>query len=278
MVVVSAGIKPRDELARACGLTVGQRGGVVVDDHLRTSDPDIFAIGEVALHGGMIYGLVAPGYEMAEIAAANLTGQAARLHRRRHVHQAQAHGRRRRQLRRLLRRRQDGARPITYEDPFKGIYKKLVFNPDGTRLLGGILVGDASDYGTLLDACQERQAAADAARRTAARQARAAGAGVRRGDRRRRPGLLVQQRQQGARSARRSASKNLTHASTRSRPCTKAGTGCGGCLPLSTDLFKAELKAAGKTGQQRPVRALRLHAARSSSRSSRSSGSRRSTS
>ena len=68
MVVVSAGIQPRDELARACGLTVGQRGGVVVDDHLRTSDPDIFAIGEVALHGGMIYGLVAPGYEMAEIA------------------------------------------------------------------------------------------------------------------------------------------------------------------------------------------------------------------
>src|SRR5262249_52277407 len=75
MVVVSAGIKPRDELARACGLMVGQRGGGVVDDHLRTSDPDIYAIGEVALYGGMIYGLVAPGYEMAEIAAANLTGQ-----------------------------------------------------------------------------------------------------------------------------------------------------------------------------------------------------------
>ena len=75
MIVVSAGIKPRDDLARACGLMVGQRGGVVVDDHLRTSDPDIYAIGEVALYGGMIYGLVAPGYEMAEIAAANLLGQ-----------------------------------------------------------------------------------------------------------------------------------------------------------------------------------------------------------
>src|SRR5206468_9080129 len=75
MIVVSAGIKPRDDLARACGLMVGQRGGVVVDDHLRTSDPDIYAVGEVALYGGMIYGLVAPGYEMAEIAAANLLGQ-----------------------------------------------------------------------------------------------------------------------------------------------------------------------------------------------------------
>ena len=81
MVVVSAGIKPRDELARACGLAVGQRGGVVVDDQLRTSDPDIFAIGEVALYGGMIYGLVAPGYEMAEIAAANLAGQRAHASR-----------------------------------------------------------------------------------------------------------------------------------------------------------------------------------------------------
>src|SRR5262249_45882793 len=75
MIVVSAGIKPRDDLARTCGLTVGQRGGVVVDDHLRTSDPAIYAIGEVALYGGMVYGLVAPGYEMAEIAAANLCGQ-----------------------------------------------------------------------------------------------------------------------------------------------------------------------------------------------------------
>ena len=74
MVIVSAGIRPRDELARECGLTVGERGGVVVDDRLQTSDPSIFAIGEVALHAGMIYGLVAPGYEMAEIVAANLTG------------------------------------------------------------------------------------------------------------------------------------------------------------------------------------------------------------
>ena len=74
MVVVSAGIRPRDELARACGLEVGPRGGVVVDDTMRTSDPDIFAIGEVAVHRGMIYGLVAPGYEMAEVAAANLAG------------------------------------------------------------------------------------------------------------------------------------------------------------------------------------------------------------
>ena len=174
MIVVSAGIKPRDDLARACGLTVGQRGGVVVDDHLRTSDPDIFAIGEVALYGGMIYGLVAPGYEMAEIAAANLTGQNAHFQGRRHVHQAQADGRGRGQLRRLLRRRQDGPRPSPTRTRSRASYKKLLFNLDGTRLLGGILVGDASEYGTLSMLAKSNAAAADAAQRAAARQERRA--------------------------------------------------------------------------------------------------------
>src|SRR3954453_19872439 len=75
MVIVSAGIRPRDELARECGVTVGERGGVTVNDELQTSDPRVFAIGEVALHRGMIYGLVAPGYEMAEIVAANFAGE-----------------------------------------------------------------------------------------------------------------------------------------------------------------------------------------------------------
>ena len=74
MIIVSAGIRPRDELARDCGLAVGQRGGVVVDDELRTSDPDVYAIGEVALHNGVIYGLVAPGYQMADALASTFAG------------------------------------------------------------------------------------------------------------------------------------------------------------------------------------------------------------
>src|SRR5690606_32631936 len=67
-------VRPRDDLARSMELAVGERGGIVVNDRLETSDPRVFAIGECALHAGMIYGLVAPGYEMAEIVAANLTG------------------------------------------------------------------------------------------------------------------------------------------------------------------------------------------------------------
>ena len=65
MVVFSAGIRARDELARQCGLAVGERGGIVIDEHCRTSDPDIFAIGECALYRGRTYGLVGPGYQMA---------------------------------------------------------------------------------------------------------------------------------------------------------------------------------------------------------------------
>ena len=69
MLVISAGIKPRDELAKLSGLETGQRGGIVVNDHMQTNDPYIFAIGECALYKGMIYGLVAPGYEMADVVA-----------------------------------------------------------------------------------------------------------------------------------------------------------------------------------------------------------------
>jgi NAD(P)H-dependent nitrite reductase large subunit len=161
MVVVSAGIKPRDELARACGLTVGPRGGVVVDERLRTSDSSIFAIGEVALFNGMIYGLVAPGYEMAELVAANLTGQervftGADLSTKLKLMgvDVASFGNAFADTPSPLssvgeRGRGEGARAITVEDPFKGSYKKLLFSLDGTRLLGGILVGDASEYGQL---------------------------------------------------------------------------------------------------------------------------------
>merc|ERR1719191_2714427 len=71
MLVVSAGIRPRDELARGCGLAIGPRGGVDVDSRMRTSDPKIFAIGEVASYKGMCYGLIAPGWDQATVLAKN---------------------------------------------------------------------------------------------------------------------------------------------------------------------------------------------------------------
>ncbi len=90
VVVFSAGIRPRDELARAAGVKVGERGGIVVDDGMRTSDPAIYAIGECALHDGQIYGLVAPCMTMAETAADRIMGGAGGVRRRRPVDQAEA--------------------------------------------------------------------------------------------------------------------------------------------------------------------------------------------
>ncbi|MDD9946958.1 MAG: FAD-dependent oxidoreductase, partial [Myxococcales bacterium] len=78
-VVIAAGIRPRDELARDAGLKVAARGGIVVDDVLRTSDPDIHALGECASHRGVCYGLVAPGYSMAATLADSLSGKQARF-------------------------------------------------------------------------------------------------------------------------------------------------------------------------------------------------------
>lgn len=74
MVVIAAGVRPRDELAQDAGLNCGARGGVIVDDHLQTSDPHIYALGECAMHRGKVYGFVAPCYQMADTLAECLAG------------------------------------------------------------------------------------------------------------------------------------------------------------------------------------------------------------
>ncbi|MBI3838571.1 MAG: nitrite reductase small subunit NirD [Planctomycetia bacterium] len=244
MIIVSAGIRPRDELARDCGLNVSPRGGVAVDGCLRTSDFDIYAIGEVALYRNMIYGLVAPGYEMAETAAFNFTNGSKRVFTGADMStKLKLMGVDVASFGNYL-ASESVARPITYEDPFAGVYKKLFFSIDGKRLMGGILVGDASDYGTLLmlskseDALPMSPGELLGASRSAAQidVLGALGEGtqicscnnVNRGQ-------ICQAIRQG----------QLTTVGE-VKSCTKAGTGCGGCLPLVTDLLKAELKAAGK--------------------------------
>ncbi|MEV7645456.1 nitrite reductase large subunit NirB [Streptomyces rubiginosohelvolus] len=148
LVVFSAGVRPRDQLARECGLAVGERGGIVVDEECRTSDPAVFAIGECALTAdGRVYGLVAPGYDMARTAAEVITGgrsafTGADLSTKLKLlgvdvaSFGDAHG------------AAEGSLDVVYSDARAGVYKKLVIGPDGT-LLGGVLVGDADQYGTL---------------------------------------------------------------------------------------------------------------------------------
>lgn len=149
MIIVSAGIRPRNELAQECGLELGDRGGIQVNGSLQTSDPDIFAIGECALHAGTVYGLVAPGWEMAEIVAANLCGES-----------RQFAGTDLSTKLKLMgvdfasfgdyESKDQSVRSAVFDDPVNGNYRKLVFSSDGSRLKGGILIGNAEDSETLL--------------------------------------------------------------------------------------------------------------------------------
>ena len=149
VIVISAGIRPRDELASACGLASSERGGVRVDDALRTSDPAIYAIGEVAAHRGSVYGLVAPGYAMADALAQRLCAgpdetppvfEGADVSTRL----------------KLLGvdvgslgdpfAAADGSRSVVMHDERSDVYARLVLSADGAQLLGGVLVGDTSQY------------------------------------------------------------------------------------------------------------------------------------
>jgi nitrite reductase (NADH) large subunit len=150
IVVFSAGIRPRDQLAKAAGLTIGERGGIAVNDHCQTNDANIYALGECALWSGRLYGLVAPGYQMAEVTARHITGET----------EARFPGADMSTKLKLLGvdvasiGDAHGVAPdalnYVYTDEASGIYKKLVVSGDRRRLLGAVLVGEADDYGSLL--------------------------------------------------------------------------------------------------------------------------------
>ncbi|GAB3963603.1 hypothetical protein GCM10027615_04370 [Plantactinospora veratri] len=148
LVVVAAGIRPRDELARSAGLELGERGGIRVDESCRSADERIWAIGECAAVEGTCYGLVAPGYAMAEVVADRLVGGTAtfpgadlstklKLLGVDVASFGDAHG------------RTPGCLDVTFTDPATRVYAKLVLSDDAKTLLGGVLVGDVTAYPTL---------------------------------------------------------------------------------------------------------------------------------
>ncbi|TNJ42916.1 nitrite reductase large subunit NirB [Tamlana fucoidanivorans] len=150
MLVISAGIRPRDELGKTCGLDMGVRGGIVVNNKMQTSDENIYAIGEIALYNQMIYGLVAPGYDMAAVAVDQIIGKTETLMPE--------------DIDMSTKLKLIGVDVASFGEPFmpasKGhsiifenktqyLYKRINVSHDGKRLLGGILVGDATDYNML---------------------------------------------------------------------------------------------------------------------------------
>lgn len=148
LLVFSAGIRPRDALARAAGIELGERGGIKIDDVCATSATDVYAIGECALWQGKIFGLVAPGYQMARVLAARLAQEELaftgadmstklKLLGVEVASFGDAHG------------HTANSQSYRWIDNPEGIYKKLVVCKDQKTLLGGVLVGDSGDYGSL---------------------------------------------------------------------------------------------------------------------------------
>jgi nitrite reductase (NADH) large subunit len=245
VVVFSAGIRPRDELARSAGLAVGERGGVVVDRGCRTADERIWAVGEVACLEGRTFGLVAPGYAMAEVVADRLLRGAATFPGADMSTKLKLLGVDVASFGDAL-ATTPGALELVYADPVAGVYKKLVVTDDASRLLGGILVGDASAYALLrpmagsdvplpedpahliLPARDDASAAAGAAALPGSAQVCSCHAVTK--------DALCEA----------IAAAGVTDLGAL-KACTKAGTGCGSCVPLVKRILGDELAKAGVT-------------------------------
>jgi len=247
IIVFSAGIQPRDELARKAGLEVGERGGVRVDETCRTSDPDIYAIGECALAAGQIWGLVGPGYAMADVVAEHLAGGSktfvgADLSTKLKLMGVDvasfgdAFG------------RTPGARDIVFRDLVSNVYKRLVLSEDGRLVLGGMLVGDASAYGALHQMAKSRMPVPPHPEQLIL-PAGAAAAGSGPAGVEGLPGeaIICSCNNVAKRDICRAiGEKNLREVGA-VKACTKAGTGCGGCATLVADILRVELAKAGVT-------------------------------
>lgn len=244
MLVISAGIKPRDELAKLSGIEVGPRGGILVNEKLQTSDPSVYAIGECALYNNMIYGLVAPGYEMAQVVVDNLFGADKEF----------------RGYDMSTKLKLIGVDVASFGDPFisgngiktiaindnhKGVYKRINISEDGKTLLGGIMVGDAEQYNMLLQTCKNKVVLPPnpedviLGSRGGEESAAAGIIGL--------PNEAVICSCEAITKGAICGAVELGYETVDAiKKCTKAGTGCGGCVPMVKDLMIHTMKTQGK--------------------------------
>jgi nitrite reductase (NADH) large subunit len=233
VVVFSAGIRPADGLARAAARPRGERGGVLVNTACRTPDPDIWAVGEVAALEGRTYGLVAPGYAMAEVVADRLLGGEATM--------TPAELDMSTQLKMLgvdvasfgdALARTPGALEVVVNDPVAGTYAKLVVSDDASTLLGGVLVGDASKYATLRPLVGSPLPADPVAM--------IAPGGVELGADALPDSAQICSCNAVTKGALREAICGGAHDVPALKACTRAGTSCGSCVPLLKKLLAQE--------------------------------------
>ncbi|HKS32806.1 MAG TPA: nitrite reductase large subunit NirB [Enterobacteriaceae bacterium] len=243
LVLFSAGIRPRDELAERAGLEKGPRGGIVIDNRCCTSDAAIYAIGECALWNGQIFGLVAPGYQMARSVADTLTlrdtpfsgadmSTKLKLLGVEVASLGDAHG------------TTAGSQSYQWTDGPNDIYKKIVVSADGKRLLGAVLIGDSADYSMLLQMLLNDMSL-PVQPETLILPARS-------GDAPKGLGVAAL-----AASAQICSCHNVSKGDVAVavaggcteigalKTCTKAGTGCGGCVPLLKQVMEHELTQLG---------------------------------
>lgn len=257
MIVVSAGIKPRDELARDTDIVVGERGGIVVDEQLKTSVDGAYAIGEIALYNNFIYGLIAPGYDMAgvcsKIVAQEELGYELGLEETPAFTGADLSTKLKLLGCDVASFGENQPNPddtdvsnLVWNDPIGGIYRKLIFNKAGTRLRGGILVGDANDYSKLHKlAVQGGELPENPAMLLAPSSAR--------GDVEEEvlsedPNTQVCSCNDVTRGQITDTIKQLGvdgASLSEVKTCSKAGTGCGGCEPDVKTILKQELEKLG---------------------------------
>ncbi|KIW08955.1 nitrite reductase [NAD(P)H] [Verruconis gallopava] len=280
-ICFAIGIRARDELARKAGLKCAERGGgIIVDSGLKTSVPDIYAIGECASWEGQTFGLIAPGVEMADVLAFNLTqakSHTPRTFKRpdlstklkllgvevasfgdffadrdgpKHLPRRRAEGKREGvvEAKDRVRALTEGPPPpavkaLTYKDPFTNVYKKYLFTLDGKYLLGGMMIGDTSDYIKLVPLVKNqkpleippselivgaKKAGDDDGSDLADDTQICSCHNVTKGD-------IVKSVKDGT-------CKSLGDV----KACTKAGTGCAGCVPLVQSIFNSTMASMGQ--------------------------------
>ncbi|MBB4931948.1 nitrite reductase (NADH) large subunit [Lipingzhangella halophila] len=232
IVVFSVGIRPRDELARQAGLDMGPGGGVAIDASCRTSDPAIYAVGECASANGTVYGLLAPGNAMAEVVAdqlaagdATFTGADTSTKLKLLGVDVASFG--------DCHAHTPGALEVVLNDPPGRRYAKLVVSDDASTLLGGILVGDATAYAGLRPLVGHQLPGDPLELIAPARE----GGGV---------GVDALPDEAQVCSCHAVAKGTIRTAITEGhtdvgalKACTKAGTGCGSCVPMLKNLLSS---------------------------------------
>lgn len=274
-ICFAIGISARDELARKAGIKCADRGGgIAVDEWLKTSEEDIYAIGECASWENQTFGLIAPGIEMADVLSFNLTQ--AKVHSYRKFKRpdlstklkllgvevasfgdffADRDGPKHLPVRAAkktghtngLRRITDGpplstVKALTYKDPFQAVYKKYLFTLDGKYLLGGMMIGDTRDYVKLVPMVKNQKQLDIPPSQLILGASKEGDEG---GD-----DLDDDTQICSCHNVTKGDVCNVVKDGTcRSigdvKSCTKAGTGCGGCMPLVTSIFNAQMKAMG---------------------------------